>query len=50
MMLIFFGAGSLIQRDLDKESRLKKVEEVMIERLPRIEETLARIDERTKKL
>ena len=50
LLVIAFGFGGIIQRDLDKETRLKKVEEAISEDIPEMKEMLARIDERTKKL
>lgn len=49
-MLGVFAIGGLWQRDQDKEKRLARLEDVMMKDIPTMNETLARIDERTKKL
>lgn len=50
LLVIAFGFGGIIQRDLDKEHRLKKIEKAISEDIPAIREMVARIDERTKRL
>lgn len=50
MLAGIFALGSLYQRDIEKEKRIARLEDVMMKSIPEIETMVARIDERTKNL
>lgn len=50
VMLGFLAIGGAYQKHQDLEKRTDKLEAIIVEDIPAIRETLARIDERTKHL